>query len=916
MRTDRFDDEMPREPAWRRYLRFRGTDVRADVRDELAFHIEGLVEELTALGMSEPEARRAAHARFGDVERVAESMRALATRRETAVRRRTWLRGLRQDLVHATRALRRTPLVAGAIILTLALGLATASAVFSLLDQLYWRPPAGLVDAAGLRRVWTRQFQRWDGRRPALPSISYPRHLVLSEAFADRARFGLYMNDTLVRVGAGPHGPKASLTLADREFFEVLGVGVSHGRLWDESEDLVTTPSPVAVVSERFAERHLGGTGPAVGSVLEMGGRRYTVLGVVAAPFTGVELQPTDVWAPLGEYTARPRMPGLRVWYEQPIFPSLRAIARLAEGTDPGALEELGTARLREAEPVLMRGRGDTLVSMSLGSIVGVRGPGEVAQEVTVASRLGILAMIMLAIACANVANLLLARAVQRRRELVLRVAIGASRTRLIRLLTVESLLLGLPAGIAAIVAATWIGGVLQTRLLGDIIGTEPALHWRVAAFAMLAAFAASWLTGIVPAVQASRADPGEALKSGDRSSTGSRSHIRFALTATQLALSVALLAAAGSFVASLRHLRALDLGLDAERIVTASVDHDDRSAAPPDAVIAQGLREMADAVRSMPGVEATALSVTGPMSGNWVIMQFFTGRDSLQSAGESSDLWPALFLVSADYFRATGMRFVRGATFDARMPDGIVVNETMARMLWPDGNALGQCVRLERRASPCRPVVGVAADARRSRIIEDARPQYFAPLEAKMADGWEPSDLIVRVAPERREAVMRVLRDRLSDAFPAGAPNVQSLETSLAPQLRPWRLGAELFSALGVLGLVLSVIGVYANVSHHVSQRTREFGVRIALGARTRDIVRAIARNGMLPVATGAAAGVLLALATGRLLESLLHGTSPYDPLLLATVIAILLAVSVIAMTGPALRARRVEPATVLRSE
>ena len=915
MRSDRVEDDEPREPAWRRYLRFRGPDIDADVRDEVAFHIEGLVEELRAQGMSDAEARRAAHARFGDVGRVARSMRALATRRETTLRRRIWLHGLRQDLVYTARALRRTPLVSGAIIVTLALGLATASAVFSLLDQLYWRPPAGVADAADVRRIWTRQFQRWDGRRPALPSISYPRQRVLSDAFADRARFGLYMIDTLVRIGAGPQAPKASLTLADREFFEVLGVRLSHGRLWEESEDLVTSPSSVAVVSARFAERHLGGAGAAVGSVLELGSRRYVVLGVVATPFTGVELQPTDVWAPLGEYTARPRMPGLRVWYEQPVFPSLRAIVRLADGADPVALEELGTARLREAERVLLRGQGDSLVSMSLGSIVGVRGPGEVAQEVTVASRLGILAMVMLAIACANVTNLLLARAVQRRRELVLRVAIGASRARLIRLLTVESLLLGLPAGIAALVAATWIGGILQTRLLGDIIGTEPALHWRVAAFAVLAAFAASWLTGIVPALQASRADPGEALKSGDRSSTGSRSRIRFALTATQLALSVALLAAAGSFVASLRHLRALDLGLDAERIVTASVEHD-RDAAPPDAVIAQTLRETAEAVRSMPGVDATALSVTGPMSGNWVIMQYFAGRDSLQSAGENSDLWPALFLVSPDWFRATGMRFVRGGPFDATASGGIVVNETMARMLWPDGSAVGQCVRLERRTSPCRPVTGVVADARRSQIIEDARPQYFAPLEAKSADGWEPSDLIVRVHPDQRDAVMSALRDRLSDAFPAGMPNVQALETTLAPQLRPWRLGAELFSALGLLGLLLSVIGVYANVAHHVSQRTREFGVRIALGARTRDIVRAIARSGMRPVATGAAAGVLLALGTGRLLESLLYGTSPYDPLLLASVIAILLIVSAIAMTGPALRARRVDPATVLRSE
>ena len=907
-------DDPSREPAWRRYLRFRGDDPRADVRDEIHFHLEGLVDELRARGMSEEDARAAALRRFGDVDRVAGTMASLAARRANDARRRAWMRGLRQDVVYAARSLRRTPLVSIAIIATLALGLATVSAVFSLLDQLYWRPPAGVADAGALRRVWTRQLQRWDGRRVARPSLSYPRYLALAESFGDRARFGLFMNDTTVRLGTGVHAPRVSLTLAERAYFDVLGVRLSHGRIWDVDDDRIMAPSPVAVVSERFAARHLDGASRAIGREIEVGGRRLTIVGVAAAPFAGVELQPTDVWAPLGEYTARPRMPGLRVWYEQPVFPTLRAVVRLASGTDPTSLETLGTARLRELEPTLMHGAGDSLVAMNLGSIVGVRGPGEVAAEVTVASRLGILALIMLAIACANVANLLLARAVQRRRELVLRVAIGASRARLIRLLTVESLLLGVPAALAAILAAAWLGGVLQARLLGDVIGVETTLHWRVAAFALVAAFAASWLTGIIPALQASRADPGETLKSGDRTSTAAQSRTRFTLTAAQLALSVALLASAGAFVSSLRRVQSLDLGIDAERIVTAFVEHDDRRTAPPDAVIARGLRETADALRGMPGVEAAALSVTRPMSGNWIIMQFFAGRDSLQSAGPDSDRWPALFLVSGDYFEATGMRFVRGRPFDAATPDGVVVNETMARLLWPGADALGACVQLERRTRPCRPVVGVVADARRSKVIEEARPQFYAPLEAKQADGWEPSALVLRVDPERRAEVMTALRARLAATFPAAAPNVQSLDATLAPQMRPWRLGAELFTALGLLGLVLSVIGVYANVAHQVSRRTRELGVRIALGARTADILRVIARTGMTPVVVGTAAGLLLALATGRLIEALLYGTSPYDPRVLGAVIVLLFAVSLLAMAGPALRARRVDPATVLR--
>ena len=910
------DEERPREPAWRRYLRFHRDDVDADVRDEIAFHIEGVVEELRARGMAEDEARRAARERFGDLPHIEHAMRTLAARRKSAATRIEWIRGIRQDLVYSARGVRRSPFIAAAIILTLALGLGTAAAVFSLLDQLYWRPPAGVEEPGELRRVWTRELQRWDNTRPARPTISYPRYRLIAEAFGDRVDFGLYMRDTTVRLGRDPHGPRVSVSLANRDYFRVLGVRISHGRLWDEDEDRVTAPSPLAIVSARFAEGHLGGATAAVGSDVELGGRTFTVVGVAAPPFAGTELSPIDVWAPLGEYMARFRPPGVRVWYDQPTFGSLRAVARLTEDADPGALEALGTTRLRAAQPELLRGYGDSLITMHLGSIIGVRGPGEVAEEVSVASRLGILAAIMLVIACANVANLLLARAVRRRRELVLRVAIGASRARLMRLLTVESLLLGIPAGIAAIIAATWAGGVLQARLLPDVIGTEPELHWRVVAFAMMAAFAASWLTGIVPALQASRADPGEALKAGGRSSTAGTSRVRFALTTAQLALSVALLAAAGSFLASLRHLRALDLGVDTERIVIASVEYDDRRAEPEGTVIASALAEAGEMVRRLPGVEATAMSATRPMDGSWIYMQFFAGGDSLQSSGAESDRWPVLFLVSADYFRTMGMRFVRGRPFEADEPPAVVVNETMARMLWPGLDPLTQCMHVERRSSPCRPVAGVVADARRSEIVEEARPQYYAPLALKADDGWTASALVVRVAPDRRGAATAALRDRLAQQFPAAIPNVISLEDALAPQLRPWRLGAELFTVLALLGLTLSVIGVYGTVAYEVSQRTREFGVRIALGARTPDILRAVARNGMRPVVAGTIVGIALAIATGRLIASLLHGTSPYDPGLLTGVIALLVAVSAIAMAGPALRARRVDPVAVLRSE
>ena len=904
-------------PSWRRYLRFWSTDLPADVRDEVDFHLAGLVEELRAEGMSEDDARRAALVRFGDVARTTATMQALAARQQAGDRRAAWMRGLRQDVMSGIRALRHSPLVSATIVGTLAVGLGAAAAVFSLVDQLYWRPPAGVVEPSRLRRVWIREWDRFAGARPIRPAISYPRHAVLDSTFGERAAFGLYMADTNVRFGSGPRSPKVHLTLADRDYFRVLGAGLAQGRLWDESEDLVKEPSPVAVVSSRFAAEHLRDSAQAIGSRIELAGRMFTVVGVAAEGFGGVELQPADVWVPLGDYAARQTMPGLANWWERRVFPSMRAVVRLAPGVDEAALAALGTARLREHERAAAGAAADTLISMELGSIIGVRGPGERPREVAIAARLGVLVVVMLVIACANVANLLLARATERRRELTVRVAIGASRWRLLRLLIIESLILAVPAGIATAVGAVWAGSFLRAALLPGIDWSGPVLHWRVALFALAATFGASWMTGIIPAMVAARTDPGEALKSGGRTATAGRSRLRFALTSTQLALSVALLVAAGAFVNSLERIRALDLGLDPERIVTAAPDFDDRTSAPPGEAVAASLEGIATYVRRMPGVEQTALSASAPMSGRWIIMQYYSGTDSLQMS-PSSDDWAALFMVSPEYFSATGMRFVRGGPFPiAANGGGVVVNETMARMLWPGRDPLGQCMQLERRTSACVRVTGVVADARRHEVMdEEARPQYFIPPAMPLRYRWMPSTIVARVHPEHHAGVIAALRDTLARTFPAATPNVASLQEALAPQLRPWTLGAQLFTALGTVALMLTLIGVYSNVAYHVSQRTREFAVRVALGARLGDVVRAVTSVGLRPVFVGCAIGIALAFLTGRLIAGVLYKVSPHDPLLVGTVILLLLVVSVAAMLAPAWRASRVDPVVALREE
>jgi len=530
---------------------------------------------------------------------------------------------------------------------------------------------------------------------------------------------------------------------------------------------------------------------------------------------------------------------------------------------------------------------------------------------------LGAVGLVVL-IACANVTNLLLARAAHRQREVAVRVALGISRARLFRLFSAESFLIAIVSGLAAGLAAWWAGGALRAMLLPGVAWSGSTLHWRVAVFTVGLAFIASWLTAIVPAMQAARTDPSDALKSGGRAQTAGKSAVRFVLTAAQLALSMALLVAAASFVQSLRRVRSLDLGVDTERTVVVAPTYEDRRTAPKDEVITTGLNDVAARARRLPGVEDVAFSVMRPFSGNWGIFGYFSGADSLQSVKNADD-WAAAFVVSANYFSATGMRFVRGGTFDTKAPiggGGIVVNETMARMLWPTVNPIGQCLHLEKRGNPCSLVVGVVRDARRSKVLEPSKPQYFLSIDDWAPRGWTASTLVLRVSPSERSRVMTALRSDLLTTFPTSTPLVETIDETLSPQLRPWRLGANLFTIVGLIALVVTVVGVYASIAYHVSQRSREFGVRIAFGATTADVVRAVLTVGLRAVGVGIVLGATLAIATGRLIATLLYDVSPYAATTLLLVALILGGVSLIAMLVPALRASKVDPLSALRTE
>lgn len=558
----------------------------------------------------------------------------------------------------------------------------------------------------------------------------------------------------------------------------------------------------------------------------------------------------------------------------------------------------------------------DTLAVAELGAINAAHGPGRVKTEMKVTTRLAGVSLLVLLIAVANVVNLLLARAVNRRREIAVRLALGISRSRLVRLLVTESVLLSVVAAGAALVAAWWGTALLRTLLLPGIEWNGASLHWRVTLFALGAAALAGAITGLVPALQAASPDLTSALKAGTRAGAGSlrRARLRSFLVATQAALSVVLLAGAVLFVRSLQNVKTYDVGYTVDRLVFAGVSFDSRDKARSAALPAR-VQAVGERIATIPGVEGVALSSLRPKWGISFTSYYIEG----DTVGRRL---PAVMYtgVSPSYFSTTGTRILRGRAFDDAMDaepsSSVIVNEAAARALWPGQDAIGQCMRLEEPTAPCATVVGIAQTAIVSSIDEEPQPQIYIPLEHPMMQSWGAPEIIVRATPRDVARVQVAVRDLLRADFPDGIPSITTMAQAMAPEYRPWDLGAKLFTLFGVLALVVAAIGTYSTASYAVSQRTHEFGVRIALGAGTTDVVRQVVGEGARIALAGVVAGVILALAAGRLVAALLFGIGPRDPATLGVVAAVLMVVAVVASLAPAWRAARADPVTALRAE
>ena len=819
--------------------------------------------------------------------------------------------GLRQDIGYAVRSLGRAPGVTIGIGLTLALGLGVNMAMFSFLDVVFLRPPAGVHEPDQVRRVWTEiEFvsgaQFWSG-------FSYPQYAAVQAAVDGRAASTLYRphGDSWVRHDG--QELRAATSYARSTFFDFLGVRPAIGRFFTAEEDRLGAGADVAILSHAFWQRQLGGDPSVLGRELLITSRPYTIIGVAAEGFSGVELDATEVWLPIGSQ----RSSGSSPWWLGHNVNGFQILIRTAGSLGDAALEERVAMGLRTPEA---RWRAaDSAAVARLGSIIRAQGPGDKAQEVMIATRLAGVTIIVLVIACANVINLLLARAVRRRREIAVRLAMGISRLRLARLLLTESVLLALFATAGAVVAAHWGGALLRGLLLPDVRWADSATptHWRMIALALVLGLGAGLVAGLLPAIQSVKTELTGALKAGAADGHARRSRIRSALVVTQAALSVVLLVGAGLFVSSLRNVRSLRTGYDARQIVFGSVQHDLRDSVR-DARVPPVLREIGDRLRAAPGVEEVALSKMAPTRG-------FSTTGYLPDVDTTR--YPKPFatynLVSAEFFAATGMRILRGQDFprtgSGTMPRVVVVNEAMAEAQWPGMDVLGRCMRFPPE-DECYRIIGVVETAMFDELLEEPAPQYYLPADNPPPEArrWYASlaSLVVRTQPQARDAVIAEMRRELAEAFPGGRPTIDTMEEFLEPEYRPWRLGATLFTAFGILALIVAAVGMYSTVAYSVAQRTHEFGIRTALGAQVRDILRQVIGGSLRTVAVGVVAGIALAIAGGRFIAALLYGIEPADPRVLLGVALALLSIAAAAAVGPARRAARVAPATALRVE
>jgi predicted permease len=879
-----------------------------ELDDELRFHLDREIEKYVAEGTSRRDAERRARLVFGGIDQVKEEAR---DARGVAL-----VDSVLQDVRYATRGLRSRAGYTAAIVVALGLGIGANTAMFGIVDRLLFRPPAYLAEADRVHRVYISYF--WEGESRIEGAFSYRRFEELkglTKSFDRMAAIG-YRE---LAIGTGQNAREMTVGTVSAALFDFFDARPVLGRFFTVAEDTTPAGAGVAVLGYGFWQSRYGGATDVLGKTIYVGSQIYTIVGVAPERFVGVtEEAAPAVFVPITTFaSSRGDM-----YFRTHNWSWLEIVARRRHGVSiERANADLTAAQVRswnrEAEEsgrVRYPRAASARVRSEAAPIHVGRGPAASGDARIVTWVMGV-AIVVLLVACANVANLQLTRAVARRREIALRLALGVTRRRLFQQFATESLLLALLGGLTGLAIAQWGGVTLRALFLRNEDAGIVVTDTRTVLFAGAATLGVALLTGLAPIAHALRDDAAGSLRAGSREGAYRRSRIRTLLLIFQGALSVVLLVGAGLFVSSLDNVRQIRLGYDVDPLLY--VEGNLRGVKlSPDAQNALADR-LLTAARNTPGVRAASLVSSLP---------FYTyegrgapiveGRDSLGRLGRFT-----LQVGTPSYFETMGTRIVRGRGISAQdrrgSPPVIVVSAAMADAIWPGEDAVGKQMRFESDTMPLLTVVGVSENVRGSRLTGKPEFWYYLPVDQYRAMfGPTYPSVLVRVNG-RAEDYGSLLRSHLQREMPGAAyVTTVTLREIVGRRQRPWEFGARMFVGFGGLALVLAAIGLYSVIAYGVAQRTQELGVRIALGASVRDVVRLVVGQGVAFAVSGIAIGSAVALSTGRWVEPLLFEQSARDPRVFITVAGALLVVAIAATLRPAIRATRVDPTVALRGE
>ncbi|MFL5614227.1 MAG: ABC transporter permease [Gemmatimonadaceae bacterium] len=798
------------------------------------------------------------------------------------------------DFRYAIRVLLRTPALTALAILSLTLGIGANVTIYTIANAFLDQAIAGAGDANRLVRIYR-------GEHSPLQYSDLERlrsgRTVFSEAAGERlSAVAVFVQGSIQRAQAA---------LVTDGYFQMLRVQPELGRFFtaaDSSSDV-----PVVVVSHAFWQSRLAGDSSIVGKVLRVNERPFTVVGVAPAEFSGsLFLLRADLWVPP---TAAPFFLGssFAKWGG-----SIYTTARLADGATLSlARSSVRTVAARIAADSAQDGRRAVFrVEPARGVVVELRGPAVLASSFLMT----IVALVLL-IACANVSNLLLARATVRRRELGIRLALGAGRARLVRQLLLESLLIACAGGVLGLLSATWVADLIASYLVArspEPIAVNVAPDGHVLLFALGASVASALLFGLLPALRATDTDVLPVLRE-EATQTTARSRARSVLIGVQVALCTVLLACSTLFLHSLANARVIDPGFDTRGVMDVWVNVSSRNYSEDQR--RAFFDELQRRAAALPGVREATLAAIVPLGGT--NMQVGMWLEGQPSTGARAPFAPYFNIVTPRYFETLGIPLVGGRTLTSEdrsnAPGAVVINERMATHFWPNEPAIGKRVSVEGASGPWLTVVGVVHNTKYNALGEQPPDFMYMPYSQHPR-----SEMVLQVRPAggarlTASSLRGVVHDLDSQLPPM---TVATLAEDMRIVLLPSELGAGLLGAFGLLALLLASVGIYGVTSYAVAQRTREMGIRAALGATARDLVTLVARQSMRVVAIGAAVGLILALASARLLISQLYGVSATDPLTFVLMPAFLLGVALLATFVPARRATRVDPSVALRSD